>query len=84
MFRLVRWLCFPLARRFNTYPLLIYYILALILVGLRRWVIPLSAQAQMVLPPYFMTSLMIAVLVVVPVVLVMRNRDWIRRAPPKT
>ena len=37
MFRLIRWLCFPIARRLHTWPMLIFFALAGSLAAMRTW-----------------------------------------------
>ena len=50
MFRIIRWLCFPIARSLGWWPIAVYYALVIPLIVVRRIVYPLPPEAVEQLP----------------------------------
>lgn len=50
MFRIIRWLCFPIARALGWWPIAVYYALVIPLIVVRRIVYPLPPEAVEQLP----------------------------------
>ena len=87
MFRLIRWLCFPIARRLNTWPMLVFYALAGSLVGVRTWfrggpeyLLSLPAEYTAEMDPVLATWLLPAVytltFIIFPVYTLFFDRRW--------
>lgn len=78
MFRIIRWLCFPLARRLGVWPIAIYYALALALLAVRWGVFPPSEQALDYLPAWFFPAIYGFFLAGFPLLMLIFNRAWYR------
>lgn len=78
MLRLIRWLCFPIARQFGWRPIAVYFGLVLPLIVARRLVWPLPPEAAEALPSWFFPTLYAFVLIGLPLLFWLRNRDWYR------
>jgi hypothetical protein len=78
MFRLIRWMCFPIARRLGVWPIAVYYTLAVALVTV-RWVwFPPSEQAMTYLPDWAFPAIYSIVFVVYPALMLAFRRRWFR------
>ncbi len=78
MFRIIRWLCFPIARRLRVWPIMVYYVLAAILIGLRWSVFPPSEEMMAYLPVWLFSALYGFFLVGFPLLMVIFNRGWFK------
>ena len=76
MVRLIRWLCFPIARRIGWWPIAVYYALVTPLIVLRRLVYPLPDEAMAYLPAWFFPALYGFVLVGFPLLAFIRKTGW--------
>lgn len=78
MLRLIRWLCFPIARRLGWWPIAVYYALTIPLVLIRRLIWPLPPEITAQLPAWAYPAFYGFVFVGLPAVLWLRNREWYR------
>ena len=91
MMRLIRWLCFPIAARLNTWPIAVYYIIVLALIGLRTMLrggpdyllrLPQEWTAEMdpVLAAYLLPAVYILTLIIFPLYAYLFDKRWYRKA----
>jgi len=95
MFRLIRWFCFPIARQIGIWPIGVYLVLTLILIGMRTWlrggwesvfVLPESVAVYVTaymgagFVPLIMPTVYGLALVVFPLYAYVFDRKWYRRA----
>jgi len=78
MFRIIRWLCFPIARSLGWWPIAVYYALVIPLIVVRRIVYPLPLEAVEQMPEWLFPAIYAFVLVGFPLLVWLRNREWYR------
>lgn len=78
MLRLIRWLCFPIARRLGVWPIAVYYGLAVTVVIGRRLVWPLPEEAALYVPGWVFPAVYAVFLLVFPLLALMRRQGWYR------
>lgn len=78
MFRLIRWLCFPIARRLRVWPIAVYYALALALMLLRWRFYPPSEEMMAYIPIWLVSAVYGFFLFGFPLLMVIFNRGWFR------
>lgn len=78
MFRIIRWLCFPIARALGLWPIAVYYALVIPLMIVRRIVYPLPPEAAEQMPEWLFPAIYACVLVGFPLLVWLRNREWYR------
>lgn len=76
MFRLIRLVCFPIARRIGCWPIAVYFALVGPLIVIRRIVYPLPEDALAQLPVWFFPALYGFVLVGFPLLAYVRKGGW--------
>jgi hypothetical protein len=76
MFRLIRWLCFPVARRFGVWPMAVYFGILIPLTAVRWIWFPPSGQALAYVPVWLFPALYAIFFVVFPLWVWFRNRSW--------
>jgi hypothetical protein len=82
MFRLIRWLCMPIARRLGVWPIGVYFALLVPITVLRRVIYPPSAEAMAYIPEGVIPALLGLFFVVFPLWAWLFDRKWYR-VPPR-
>ena len=82
MFRLIRWLCFPIARRLGAWPIGVYFALLVPITILRRVVYPPSPEAMAYIPDWLIPSLLGLFFVVFPIWAWLFAKRWYQ-VPPR-
>ena len=78
MFRIIRWLCFPIARSLGWWPIAVYYALVIPLIVVRRIIYPLPPEALERVPVWLFPAIYAFVLVGFPLLVRLTNADWFK------
>ena len=81
MFRLIRWLCIPIARRIGVWPIAVYFGLLIPITLLRRVIYPPSAQAMAYIPDWLIPAMLTLFFVVFPLWTWFFAKRWYRVEP---
>lgn len=78
MFRIIRWLCFPISRALGWWPIAVYYALVVPLIVVRRILYPLPPDVVAQVPSSLFPAVYAFVLAGFPMLVWLRNREWYR------